>query len=417
MRSTALGFLARIARRVWFRASLVSLAAVVLALAAGAIQSWLPFTPSVDLGQGSLDSLLQIIASSMLAVTTFSLTAMVTAYSSAASLATPRATQLLVEDTTSQNVLSTFVGAFVYALVGIVALSTGYYGEQGRVILFFGTLLVIALIVVTLLRWIAHLATFGRMSDIIDRIEEAATDAAVAYARRPTLGGRRLKDTDAAHGPGVWASTVGYVTRVDMAALQNIAEQNDTDIAVIALPGRFADAATPLARVVAPRLTDAQADAVRRAFTVEHHRTYDQDPRVGVIALSEIGSRALSPSTNDPGTAIQVIGAIERVLSESLTENAVEETSFPRVRVTPPALADLIEDAVRPLARDGAGSIEVQLRLQKMLGALAAGHPHAAPSLRRAADAAWRRARRALDGDDVVILRDTRRHAWSHRPS
>ncbi|WP_298740843.1 DUF2254 domain-containing protein [uncultured Microbacterium sp.] len=410
MSSAVFAFLTRIARRVWFRASLVSLAAVVLALAAGAIQSWLPFTPSVDLGQGSLDSLLQIIASSMLAVTTFSLTAMVTAYSSAASLATPRATQLLVEDTTSQNVLSTFVGAFVYALVGIVALSTGYYGEQGRVILFFGTLVVLALIVTTLLRWIAHLATFGRMSDIIDRVEEAAISAALSYARRPTLGGTALSAPTS--GPGVWSHSVGYVTRIDMAALQKVASDSGADLAVIALPGRFADAATPLVRSLGAPLDDAQSAAARRAFTVEHHRTFEQDPRLGAIALAEIASRALSPAVNDPGTAIQVIGAMERVLTEALQERRESEVVYPNVHVTAPTFADLLADAVRPLARDGAGSIEVQVRLQKTLAALAVAHRGQAGELRSAADAAWRRARRALSGDDVALLRSVRRSVW-----
>ena len=71
-------FLAQMARAVWFRASLFSLAAVLLALAAGFLEPFLPDL-TVNLGQGSVDEILQILASSMLAVTTFSLTAMVTA--------------------------------------------------------------------------------------------------------------------------------------------------------------------------------------------------------------------------------------------------------------------------------------------------------------------------------------------------
>ena len=216
-------FLRRIMRRVWFRAALFTVAAIVFALIAGVVAPWLPFSPSLDLGQGSVDSLLQIVASSMLAVTTFSLATMVTVYSSASRIATPRATQLLVDDRTSQNVLSTFVGAFAFSLVGIIALSTGYYTEQGRTLLFLGTLVVILLIVVTLLRWIAYLADFGRMADIIDRVEKAARETLTVYAERPAMGARMQRQLPAAGIP-VFAAEPGYVTHVDLAALERVGD-------------------------------------------------------------------------------------------------------------------------------------------------------------------------------------------------
>ena len=43
---------------------------------------------------------------------------------------------------------------------------------------------------------------------------------------------------------------------------------------------------------------------------------------------------------------------------------------YPRVHVAPLDDSDLFEDAFMLMARDGAGLIEVQLRLQKCLGAL-----------------------------------------------
>ncbi|MCY2449393.1 DUF2254 domain-containing protein, partial [Klebsiella pneumoniae] len=93
----------------------------------------------------------------------FSLSIMVTAYGSATTNVTPRATRLVVEDVTTQNVLATFIGSFLFSLVGIIALSMGAYGERGRVILFIVTLVVIALILITLLRWIQHLTSLGRV--------------------------------------------------------------------------------------------------------------------------------------------------------------------------------------------------------------------------------------------------------------
>src|SRR5690606_26766057 len=130
---------------------------------------------------------------SMLAVTTFSLSVMVAAFGRAAENATPRATRLLAEDHTTQNVLATFIGAFLFALVGLVALNAGIYGGSGRVILFAATILVILVVVVTLVRWIDHLTRFGQLHDVAGRVERSTADALNRYASQPCLGGRALE--------------------------------------------------------------------------------------------------------------------------------------------------------------------------------------------------------------------------------
>ena len=141
--------LTQLTRTLWVRASFFALLAVVTALIAIPAQQMIdnPFPFSV--GSDSVGQILDILASSMLAVTTFSLSVMVSAYTAASSNVTPRATKLVEQDTTTQNVLATFIGSFLYSLVGIIALSTDQYGENGRLILFIVTIGVIILIVIT----------------------------------------------------------------------------------------------------------------------------------------------------------------------------------------------------------------------------------------------------------------------------
>lgn len=412
MKSDIVGFLRRLAKRVWARAALVTLISIAFVLAAGWVSSLIPFRFVIDLGQDSVGSILQIIASSMLAVTTFSITAMVTAYSSATTTATPRATQLLVEDPTSQNALSTFVGGFTFSLVGIIALSTGYYGEQGRTILFLGTLAMVAVLVVTLLRWIAHLSTFGRMADIIDRVEAAASTTLCAYAAAPSLGARAATEASALTGEPIRSRESGYVTFVDVAALERIA--GEREIHVAALAGRFTDTVAPLALVRGgAAVDDATREAIVGAFRVEPHRTYEQDPRLGVIALAEIGSRALSPATNDPGTAIEILGSLQRVLSQALRTEPEREVRYPHVWIRPVALDDLVVDAFRPIARDAAGAVEVQIRLQKCLASLAGAAPERSGVFREAAEQAQRRALRELPEEDAAHLTRVHDGLWA----
>ncbi len=404
----------RLVRRIWFRAGMFSLAAVLLALASRLVAPLIPGDLALNVGQDAVDSILTILASSMLAVTTFSLTAMVQAYSAATTLGTPRATQLLIEDRTSQSALSTFLGAFLFSVVGIIALSTGYYGDQGRIILFAGTVAVIVIIALTLLRWISHITGFGRMSDVIDRAEDATMAVIRAYAADPHLGGRPAVPVPAGAAV-VSGEAAGYVTHLDVPRLQSVADRDDLKLHVLAGPGTLVHPGRALVAVEG-RMQEDTPDLLCKAFTLDRHRTFDQDPRFGFIVLSEVTSRALSPAVNDPGTAIEVLNAIQRCFLPALRppDPAGGE---PAARVHVPALgiADLIEATYTGPARDGAGMVEVQVRLQKTVAALAglARSREDAAAFGALADDALARAEAALDHPaDRDALRAVHRELW-----
>ena len=408
--------LRRIVRKIWFRAAVISLLSVVLAILSGAIVPYLPYSFGADLGQDAVGTILQIMASSMLAVTTFSLTAMVSAYSSATQLATPRATQLLINDPTSQNALSTFLGAFVFSVVGIIGLQTHAYGSEGRIILFGATVLIVVWVVVTLLRWIAHITAFGRMSDVIDRVENAAADAMTDFAATPYLGGRPAIAVPAG-AQSIRGETTGYVTHVDVAALGAIATQRGIVIHVVVLPGAMVHPHRDLMRIEGA-VDDALRTLMLRAFTIERHRSFDQDPRLGLIALSEIASRALSPAVNDPGTAIEVLNALLRVLLNLPVDrpDAVRIDDLPQVYLTRPAVEEMLTDAFRPILREGSQEAEVTIRLTVTLAALHAALPAARRDIRALADHCLERARRIMDdADDLAAFEAAHRGHWGDR--
>src|SRR6056297_4187666 len=114
----------RVSRQLWVRASLISLLAVLAAAISPLIAPLLPDSVFDKIDESTVRSLLDILANSMLAVTTFSLTIMVTTHLAASQQITPRAHRVLREDPRTQIVLATFVGAFVFAMTGIVMLQT-----------------------------------------------------------------------------------------------------------------------------------------------------------------------------------------------------------------------------------------------------------------------------------------------------
>ena len=333
-------------RQIWFRAAVISATSVVIAALAGIVARAIPYEFTGDVGQSAVGKILEIIASSMLAVTTFSMTAMVSAYSSATQLATPRATQLMISDRTSQNALSTFLGSFIFAVVGIIDLQTHLYGGQGRVVLLLATIILIVLVVVTLLRWIAHLAAFGRMADVIDRVENAACAAMSAFARNPYDGARPAIAVPAS-AMAICSIDIGYVTHIDAEALALLAQKHDLAIHVEVLTGTLVHPNRPLLRIVGDASSDPVRKALANAFTVERHRRFDHDPRLGVIALGEIAGRACPRDERSryrdrgreravPGTLAATGGcpAVRRRSTSSLYGPAVGRRTGPR-RVCP----------------------------------------------------------------------------------
>ena len=385
-------WLGRIARKIWFRAALISILSVMLALASAGLAPFIPYEFSLKIGSESVDNILTILASSMLAVTTFSLTAMVAAFSRAAQQVTPRATQLLIEDKTAQNALSTFLGAFLFGIVGIIALSTDMYGAQGRVILYIGTILLIAWIAFILLRWIHALTQFGRVEDAIKRIEKAANKAISCRHGPILLAGQ--PDLAAPAGAAIIPSpSTGYVTIIDRNTLSRCAMEAGVRVTICAPSGQMVSRGQALAWASEP-VDDRCRQAMAATFSVEAERTFEEDPRFAMVVLAEIGSRALSAAVNDPGTAIAALTAGQRVMEELACTPAGRE-DCPSVIEPPLAFESLAEDLVLPIARDGATMAEVGIRLQHMLGAIADEVPPASVAMRRLADDALDRARRA----------------------
>jgi uncharacterized membrane protein len=397
--STLLWKAGRLSRRLWVKASLYGVVGISTALAAIVIGPHLPAGLPRSVGSNAVDAILQIIASSMLAVTTFSLSTLVSATATAAGSATPRATRLLLEDPTAQRALSTFLGAFLFSLVSLIALNTNLYGEGGRFVLFIATLIVVALIVVTLLRWMDHLAGLGNMGETISRVERAAREAHDAYRQAPLLGGVALDRIP--HGAtAIHPETIGYLQHLDIGTLSAVAEEADAEIFVVCRAGSFCDPGTPIAFVTSAKSSDGTieelVEKVRGAFTLGDRRSFDQDPRFGLIALSEIASRALSPGINDPGTAIDVMAALVRVLAGPEAKDG-EETEDRRIHVVALTEDDLVDAAFMPISRDGAGMIEVAIRLQKSLAAVArAGNPALSAAAERMALLAARRSDETL---------------------
>ncbi|MFV1528538.1 MULTISPECIES: DUF2254 domain-containing protein [unclassified Phaeobacter] len=385
MISRTLLYVRRITRQLWFRVVLLS-ACSLLALA---IAPWLtPFIPE-DLGErfGREAALpvLTILASGMLAVTTFSLNVMVSAYRTAAATATPRVYRLLLEDTITQSVLATFVGGFVFSLSAVILFRAGFYSEDAAIVVFAITVGVVALIVVAILRWIDHLSGLGSMDHTLRLIEERSRTSLRQRAEAPCLGAACAEDDTRfqQQGRAIPAQASGFVRFVDVAGLQTLAEEAETRIAIHRTPGEFVLRGRPVA--YAETGEETLCEAASRCIEIGDVRSFDQDPSFGLTLLAETAQRALSPGVNDPGTALEVMGRLERLLWENTPDEAepdARDVSFDRVMMPAVSARHLLSCAFPPIARAGGDDPAVIDWMDKALSALA-HHPN--PAMAKAA--------------------------------
>lgn len=380
--------LKRIVRSIWFRPALYALASVLTIGLTPIVALFIPESWVGWINDGAVEQTLEILASSLLAVAIFALATMFQAFQAAAQAATPRARPLMTEDRTAQTAVSTFIGAFLFSLLALIGLSSGLYSNADLPVLFALTLILVGFVVYALIRWIERLSGFGGVEEAILAIERAACEAIRSDVRHPGLGGRSAAEPPANSEP-IAAGCTGYVQSVDFHSLVDLISRHDIRIHILARPGHFVGAGRPLAR--ATGLTDEIADCIREAFVVSTERTFAEDPRFGLVALSEIASRALSPGVNDPGTAISVLAAQARLFEtwSGLRRECDPVEPVEGLTTTPLDIGEALEDAFLATARDGASLVEVATRLQVVLTMLERTDPDryggAIPSLRQRA--------------------------------
>lgn len=362
----------RATRRLWLRVGSFALLAVLAVFLSSLLSHLVPQRLAQALSPDALMPVLTILATSMLAVSTFSLNVMVSAHRAAAAQATPRVHRLLLEDTTTQNALGVFIGAFVYALTAIILFRTHLSGDGAAVIMTGVTVAVVVLVILSMLRWIDHLSRLGSLDNALDVTEAHSAEVLKQIAKAPNLGGvglgkETVLPTDLTPLP---APGSGYVQMIDMAALAACLQGPGQQIYIERVPGHVVLKGRAMAQVSGTP-SPAQMERIAACFLIGDMRSFEQDAEFGLTVLSEIASRALSPGVNDPGTAIEAISRMERLIwawAHAQVDQA--QPRFAQIFLPGVTAHDLVQAAFLPLTRDGAAQIEVASHLADALSAL-----------------------------------------------
>ncbi len=247
----------------------------------------------------------------------------------ASSQFTPRVLGGFVADRVNQSVLGIFNGTFTYTLLVLRTIRSRAEDRTALVphVAVTMALLLLLVSIAALIIFINHSARSIQASVVLQR-ETARTLARIAvlfpdevgYPERDETGKDVAPALDAEPSAFVLAAHSGYLQAVDTQALlalrtatgaRSITVRMELDVGSFAFPGIRLATVWP-----AGALDDeATAAAVRSAFLLGPERTIDQDVEFGLVIISDIALRALSPGINDPTTAIHCIDRLAELLA------------------------------------------------------------------------------------------------------
>ena len=357
--------------RLWFIPAVFSVFALALAVlilrsgwagwlaqAAGESEVWWLFSGDA----GTARDLLSTLLSGIITMTALALSITMVVLSLAAGQLGPRLIWNFIGDRQIQSVIGLFLGTVLYTLIILRSINEEL-GSGG--VPHLAVTLASALAMVCLFALLFHVNKLARsiVSDtIVDQVADQL-DAAIAHLPESHGLAPDLNHVESRypcrHAIGVAGS--GYVQFINYPQLCRIAARHDCLVKVNIKPGDFALQGIDYLRVhVRQAVDDETLEDVMRAVVLGSERTPIQDLEYLVRELVEVALRALSPSLNDPFTAVAVInrlatalaGSARRETKAELLRDGDDVIRVIAIRNDFATLADASLNPIRQAARD-----------------------------------------------------------------
>jgi uncharacterized membrane protein len=348
-------------------------------LDAAAIPGWLE--TSVD----GARSVFAAIAGGLITSTTLLLSMMLVAVQLASSQFSPRTLRNWLGDRHVQHAVGFVLGTTVFCLLALRSTRSLAEGEN-EVIPHVTVLVAVALGVLSLVavvRTVDHITHTLRIDSIAQRVA-SETIAVIGRVYRDNSGPIQVGVDSGALGSdgsitlplgatALETKHAGWIQQVDDDSIMQALPEHSTGY-VTAPVGSFVPGSSPIMWVApAPADLDRCRESMLDAVAVGDSRTMQQDVEFGIIQLTDIAVRALSPGVNDPSTASDVIvhlGNVMTTLWEQAPGSSTRRSGTRTLVRHQISHAELFDRAFSPIVHYGSEDRQVVMTLRRVLGLL-----------------------------------------------
>lgn len=337
-------------------------------------------------GASGSRGLLEAIAGSVLATAATSFSITIAVISLASSTYGPRLVRNFMADRGNQVVLGVYLATFLYSLMVLRTIRQG----PGEGVFVPHTAVSVAVLLAllsvgVLVYFIDHISDSVQVWTLAQRLRnDLLTTLEQPYPAAGTGAEAGAATLPKGAGVAVRAGRDGYVAGIEEGALLDLAVARSAVLALHVRPGSYCVKDGVMATAWPSSADDDAAAAlvadVRSHVVLKDERTPHQDVEFAVQQLIELAVRALSPSTNDPYTALnafdQLSAGLARIVSRSqpsagrLGPDGALRLQAPTVG--PAELISMFYEAVRTYALDHPVVLRRAMEIASLIGSLTA---------------------------------------------
>jgi uncharacterized membrane protein len=329
----------------------------------------------------SAQNLLSAIASGMMAVTAIVFTvAYITAQFNSVAYS-PRVALMFVRDPTLFHSFGLFCATFIFSLFTL-----SWVDREGSGIVPVFSMTIVAILLV------ASMFAFSRLVRGVNDLQVTNTLQTIGEHGRSVLNATYGRLGDGAHSMPKnrsvdreipvqpvtqvlrYTGAPRSITRFNVSAFVQMARRAG---ALIELNCAVGDTIVYDTQILQVRgaTRPLPEEALLKAIGLSVERTYEQDPKYPIRLLVDIAIKALSPSINDPTTAVQAIDQLEDILRRlgrrSLNDvRATDSDGIVRLTHPTPNWEDFLRLSFDEIRHCGANSVQVMRRLRSALAGI-----------------------------------------------
>ncbi|BAY81978.1 hypothetical protein NIES267_14560 [Calothrix parasitica NIES-267] len=415
----------------WFVPTVMAIMSTVLAFSLLRLDRLSYYGPLIKWGwiyTGSADGargVLSTVAGSTIGITATAFSITIVALQLASSNFGPRILRNFMQDVGNKVVLGTFISTFVYSLLILRAIY-GSADDRNQFVPHLSVTVGIILAIIctgVLIYFIHHASTIIQVSYVISQISQELDDAIerlfpqkIGYSEPDHKHSEAEipEDFDKEAFP-IKSSSKGYVQAIDDDKLMDIACKYNLLVKIFTKPGKFVLKGGHTVKILAMDDNNKTLPfeeiqkQIHQAFIVGRERNEQQDVEFPINQLVEIALRALSPSLNDPFTAIRCIDHLGAGLSRLVQTNfpsPYRYDGFENLRVIahPVTFSGLTDVAFNQIRQNCSSDAAVTVRLLESIAVIAEYTEKSADkkALRRHADLVLKGSRQGLSFDEDI---------------